>query len=1368
MKKRKPRSPFKPFEAFENNTLDNQFLFGRDEESAAIKSLYSRSPLIIVVGPSGSGKSSIIRSKLYYELGIKDAHILKFRYKADVTFEEQLIDHIASWQVDHLYEEVGNLYDFSKESRVVSAIDHFQKIIKILNEESKTKFDSEKILELRNLSKVLEQKIFKYRKKTSQVYIAIKEQLELELKAHKTELSRISKTHEIGNEQLNELMQMLKTVFSERIRSSKQDVVFEFDQFEDYFKSSGNQLKKEGEVKLIGKVLKLLTENDFSLNTILCIREDYFSKIDSLQEYFNKIYSQKVFIEKPNFNTAITVIKESFKEVKITINNSNFLDNDPYSLILNRSQYSNDSDLHEFDRIDFPFLQVYLDKLYSNALNKPFDPENIEPVEIRYEDIVNTGGIESIIQQILVNIDNELVTNLNFKNKIFKKEINNEKQLSLKLLKLFVEADNTKKSVSLDPKSLINGDYHIQLEYNQIGLISQNFLVNKFTDKQFKQDKDLLVNFIISRLYDERLLRLNAQEGIIELSHDKLAEIINDQVVPDDLIVVYKKQFKNSFDEYISKKKNNSALLSAKKVKNFLPYFNTDFISSFNKEDSNEKLKYWQKSKKKRHIINFLKAAVCLILLIGVYCGNSHLASQKAKANEDKWRVAAQKDSINFSSFQDRTEIENLLESDITKAYKLIDSLKKDTLKEERGLAYNEHLVSKFKQIILNYSQFPGYKFSQKIDSTLGTLRHIKSRYNNVDSTLFLVALFEEDLAISKIKLTDQLDTIQWVKIKKQISCFEPFLVDNKFMIAVGNNSKIDFVDENLKDLGNSYNLPGAKSILDLDFINDSQIAIFDEIGNIHFITKKKNSWSKLTETLVLKDTLYQASKNNGALNILTHENQFLVCKAKGVHEGKLSNYLGGVYVYNTKVKKGKYNLFDFPDFVISRAVYSISIKDQKLFVVLQNYILVYEIKEDGNLKLDTYSMLINKKKGRVSSFDIIDSYYLIGDENHSISLYRYYKLPNQDGYKGYFSQLNADLIGHKSGIQNVSFINEDEKQWIITIDDNAELKIWNVKDYYIAKVKIPKAKNITRLIFSANTLYSGYLVDTVHKDHNVFFSIDKNLDISSSRFLKPSKDHHYVKNSNITGIDNSQQEIIVSNKFNKLVMPLNGAKANWYINAGSTIYDIAGRSIDDFVVIASANGVCLGNKSSYDCIIKKDKNIVTNVDIHPNLDIAAFGKNNGSVKLWNFSQDKIKELTNHGREITGVRFSETGEYIATVSWDRKLKLFKQKSQFENLSYTMVDSLEDHGARAEDVEFFEDNHLATCSRDRTVKVYKIENDKLFLDNSFIIENDHGLQSVTFGNDSTIIYTGDVYGTIKKWDKNVLENQIDSRIQKIEQ
>src|SRR2546429_5374053 len=63
-----PSSPYKGLAAFEDSAVDALFFFGRDRDSQIIAANLMASRLTVLFGPTGVGKTSVLRAGVAYRL----------------------------------------------------------------------------------------------------------------------------------------------------------------------------------------------------------------------------------------------------------------------------------------------------------------------------------------------------------------------------------------------------------------------------------------------------------------------------------------------------------------------------------------------------------------------------------------------------------------------------------------------------------------------------------------------------------------------------------------------------------------------------------------------------------------------------------------------------------------------------------------------------------------------------------------------------------------------------------------------------------------------------------------------------------------------------------------------------------------------------------------------------------------------------------------------------------------------------------------------------------------------------------------------------------------------------------------------------
>ncbi len=117
----------------------------------------------------------------------------------------------------------------------------------------------------------------------------------------------------------------------------------------------------------------------------------------------------------------------------------------------------------------------------------------------------------------------------------------------------------------------------------------------------------------------------------------------------------------------------------------------------------------------------------------------------------------------------------------------------------------------------------------------------------------------------------------------------------------------------------------------------------------------------------------------------------------------------------------------------------------------------------------------------------------------------------------------------------------------------------------------------------------------------------------------------------------------------------------------------------------------------------------VTALDFSPDGKLLATGggwaSRSGELKLWNVSTGQLIRTFKdaHSDTLTGIRFSPNGQFLATSSTDRFMKVFKVKDG------SFVRSFEGHTHHVTDVAWNPDGHqLATAGADQIIKIWNFK------------------------------------------------------------
>lgn len=114
-------------------------------------------------------------------------------------------------------------------------------------------------------------------------------------------------------------------------------------------------------------------------------------------------------------------------------------------------------------------------------------------------------------------------------------------------------------------------------------------------------------------------------------------------------------------------------------------------------------------------------------------------------------------------------------------------------------------------------------------------------------------------------------------------------------------------------------------------------------------------------------------------------------------------------------------------------------------------------------------------------------------------------------------------------------------------------------------------------------------------------------------------------------------------------------------------------------------------------------RGVVTGVSFHPVFSVIATSSEDATVKIWDYETgDFERTLKGHTNAVQDVAFDPSGRYAASCSADMSVKLWDTQDE-----YKCVKTLQGHDHNVSGVAFISAQHLVSCSRDNTIRVWQI-------------------------------------------------------------
>ena len=192
-------------------------------------------------------------------------------------------------------------------------------------------------------------------------------------------------------------------------------------------------------------------------------------------------------------------------------------------------------------------------------------------------------------------------------------------------------------------------------------------------------------------------------------------------------------------------------------------------------------------------------------------------------------------------------------------------------------------------------------------------------------------------------------------------------------------------------------------------------------------------------------------------------------------------------------------------------------------------------------------------------------------------------------------------------------------------------------------------------------------------------------------------------------------------------------ATASW--DGTVKVWTIDGKSIANF----TEHGKPITGMTSHP---DRDRAAVNGVSFSSTGEFLASVGYDRHIRIWNLDGTQFKVIPNaHADQIYRISFSPDGKTFATASWDRTVKIW-------SIEGTLLQTLTGHSNWLYGLSFSPDGKMiASGSLDRTVKLWNIEDGKLL---QTLVGHNDGIYDVSFSPDSKIIASASLDKTVKLW------------------
>lgn len=704
-------------------------------------------------------------------------------------------------------------------------------------------------------------------------------------------------------------------------------------------------------------------------------------------------------------------------------------------------------------------------------------------------------------------------------------------------------------------------------------------------------------------------------------------------------------------------------------------------------------------------------------------------------------------DNLNWDDFQlvKNTKNELVNNYSFSPFYKNKIALPKDVKQRHIRSTKTRSLKNGTKDFIL-FAETKDNLFSRKVylDSTgtdtawnsLGTRVSSFTPYYNSDDNIRVIysdrtGTYETGYEFKEDRdylLKEELDNIQYINDSTCIGTSATGKILNKFSLL----RKIDI-------------LIGKKEGLDFDIIKKIPDSRNDEIIAL------------ITETSSGEQYLYKINPHGGR-NVLV--DTFRLSQKRS---GFRASHISAIQV----VAEDKTILF-----ADGKVIYSIPLDDfhKKDPPVMTKIITRHkeQINSIESYKRKRYSL----KSPQKIIFE--ESIIMIGSADKTASLY----LDNDPNGPGDEILIIKELKGHEATVLNVSLY--DDGNYGLTSGEDGTINIWDLNQI-AEKTKIVreiKQRRPLKIKHYNSRLYVGFTFANFYRPKNrgylVHFS--DTLDNITKFPSNPSASGHFNRFDFI-----SEDEILGVSNWGRKLYKLNSNGVTQVEDfPSSVVTDLNVESVGSSkaAAIATYQGLLyykdVNNLIDPEFFEFEKNQVINSVDIHPTRGIVLAASDNGDIYLWDPNKDILKNgdlkqrnpqiLTNHSDRVKDACFSKNGDYFVSGSWDNTAIIWAERD--DGTYEPFGDPLSEHTSDIEDIEISDNDIIATASSDKRVLLYQYNRgqDTTRIDPiSSLIKHDHGVRSVTFDVENKTIYTADRAGIIKMWKYEEFEDIIKQRM-----
>lgn len=1330
-------SPFKFLEPF--NYSDSDHFFGRDNQIRDLVRKTTNSSIVVLFGPSGSGKTSLINSGFSKALGLAQRQLLVVR-RVD-NYIQSIERHCFNRDDGKITLLLARIHDTLNS---IQSLD--LKLSSISNSYRKDR-DSQRIGKIDDEEYQRRIDVFKEKKS-----------------AIKYEINK-------KKEDVTALEELVRAALGLYQTSMMHYLIL--DQFEELL-----IFGSEKEAEQVGIFLSLINRAGLPIKVIIAIREEFLGELDFLEKHIPGIFHHRIKIGHPNENSVREILQKSFKTFNINQITTDLEMassvplpekemKDRIDEIINQlvSVDGNVGTLH-FNTKEFylPFLQIYLDRLYKVDFNRTYTSSKYQensgflPVEFEVREIQEFGSIHKVLEDYMDRINESIKQEANFNRLMALRRCSSP---VIKVLKFLATPNFTKRT-----------DVKFKKKNDAISLVDKS-VSKKLQLSLWFESNDLnedALNFLLGQLERFRLIKVN--DDSLELSHDILARIMSSIPISDDIPDILRRNFNDQYNLYnVHDSSNPESAYLSEYLLNKISQKDLEYIISEDDDEGKRKRNYYHSSKKYRQRKSRVRKRILSILFVALVLISGGFAISWFQASRAKIEAEDERQSSHYSGqiFRNVGSAYNVGKNDITSAYDTIRGSESWVWLKEFLLGSQDSRF-KLREDYINDLESDFFKrpfFYHQIQAGLGN--HVlatKSRVLKRDEIL-LFAQTRDSLLTLKVNLRERKDSVLY-STPNPVFAFKPFLMhEADYNVLCSDDSGI-------------FNLNGKGEMHRL-FTNRvaHEISEIEQLDSLRFVGISESRSGiiliNLQDTSLMSIPLAISDIDN--IETL-QSNKFFI---SGYKPKNRSRWLYQYDIINNQIYKERE--LDIGNMIGDSKLF-LQYNARNGYLYLSGGKVIYEIDKDLTISNPFPRITTGHEEG-ITSFDVRADEFLVGSVDRTASLY----LDPKSEKPSFNEILLREFIGHTDAVLNVSFVETGNKEFdiVLTSGQDGSIKFWDISPIESASVKIEEAANINKIDFTRQKLFvafqsrggksdgkksedqrKGYIraLNTHLLDDTIFYY----------RGYQNDEDRAY----DLTSFAFDRSEIITGNSFDQHVTSakyIGDSTSTFVLKLDNAIKDICIRD-NDLVIITddgalhtdrfrTGSDYISGQDIIFDTALTRTQ--INSADIHPHEPKVLMTSNNKNIYLWNVDNDLIDTLKFHNDKVRVAKFSESGDFFVSGSWDNTAVIWILDEAIDKYVPLVDQVIKAHISDIEDIDINGDSLIATASSDNTVQIHRllIDDGKDGLEYSVVqspslMHHNYSVRAVTFGESDSIIYSADKKGYIKKWNWRDYRTVIDKR------